>query len=84
MSALTWVRMMAQQPIVWVLVLGFALGLALLVGGLLQISERRAGPGPRRFKYRRLLKRDAPSLGAEQQPPADSMGKDSPGWGRKK
>jgi hypothetical protein len=84
MSALTWVRMMAEQPIVWVLVLGFALGLALLVGGLLQITERRAGPGPRRFEYRRRRKPDAPSLGAEQQPSPLRWRRVARGWGRKK
>ena len=68
MSALTWARMMAEQPIVWVVVLGIALGVALLLGGLRQTSERRAGPVPRRFKYRRLRRSDAPSLGEEQQP----------------
>src|SRR5260370_18183821 len=68
MSALTWVRMVAEQPIVWVIVLGLVLGLALLVGGLWQTSERRPGPGPRRFKYRRLRKPAAPSVGVEQPP----------------
>jgi hypothetical protein len=49
----TWARLMVDQPILWILVPGFALGLVLIVGGLVEMWMHRAR-APRRARRARI------------------------------
>ena len=61
---------MTGQPVLWILVPGFALGVALLLAGLFRMSGKRPGARSWRVKYRRRRNSHRALVAMDQQSPS--------------